>query len=84
MGVNKVTGAADAVFPVQANPFPSQCYDGTAKELLPFPACEILPEILIFKVCRLLIDEEDFGMQLTASSKVNLSWLDCKGEHQTG
>lgn len=38
MGVNKVTEAADAVFPVQASPFPSQCYGKTAKELLPFLA----------------------------------------------
>lgn len=51
----------------------------TAKELLPFLACEILPKILIFTACRLLIDEEDFGMQLGASSKVIFPWLDCNG-----
>lgn len=59
VGGNKVTGAADAenhlVFPVQASPPPSQCYGGIAKELLPFPACEMLRKILIFKVCRLLV-----------------------------
>lgn len=59
VGVNKVTGAADAVnclvFPVQANPLPSQFYDETAKEVLPFLACEILPKKLIFKVCWLLL-----------------------------
>lgn len=83
MGVDEVTGAADDVFPVQASLFSSQRYGETAKDLLPFPACEILPKILIFEVCRFLIDEKNFGMQLTALIRVNFSWLDCNGEHQT-
>lgn len=59
VGGSKVEGASDAenclVFPVWPRPPPSQCYRGIGKELLPLPACETLPESLIFNVCRLLV-----------------------------
>lgn len=82
MGVDEVTGAADAVFPVQASLFSSQRYGETAKDLLPFPACEILPKILIFEVCRLLIDEKGFGMQHQSESTF-LDWTVMESIKQT-